>query len=47
MQNERKQLQRELAEHLRDKDRAKLGLLRAQIKAARVDSGSMLTRARV
>ncbi|HXJ69866.1 MAG TPA: hypothetical protein VNM39_13230 [Verrucomicrobiae bacterium] len=47
MQNERKQLQRELAEHLRDKDRAKLGLLRAQIKAARVDRGSMLTRARV
>ncbi|HEY2405577.1 MAG TPA: hypothetical protein VGI10_06230 [Polyangiaceae bacterium] len=47
MQNERKKLQRELSDHLREKDRAKLGLLRAQIKAARVDRGAMLTRARV
>ena len=46
MQRERKQLQRELAEHLREKDRAKLGLLRAQIRSARVDRRGLLTRAR-
>jgi hypothetical protein len=46
MQSERKQLQRELAEHLRDKDRAKLRLLRAQIGAARVDRRTMIHRAR-
>lgn len=47
MRSERKQLQRELAEHLRDKDTAQLRLLRAQIGAARVERRSRLIRARV
>ncbi len=38
--------QRELADHLRAKDRAALGLLRAQIKHARVDRVAMLMGAR-
>jgi mRNA-degrading endonuclease toxin of MazEF toxin-antitoxin module len=46
MTNDRKKLQRELAEHLREKDRAALGLLRAQIKHARVERKSMLRVAR-
>lgn len=43
---ERKRLQKELAEHLREKDRAALGVLRAKIRAARVERRHMLTMAR-
>lgn len=43
---DRKKLQRELAEHLREKDRAALGLLRAQIKHARVERKHMVHIAR-
>ncbi len=46
MNADRKKLQRELAEHLRAKDRAALGLLRAQIKHARVERIGMLRIAR-
>lgn len=42
----RKRLQRELAEHLREKDRAALGLLRAKIVAARVERRQRLHSAR-
>jgi hypothetical protein len=42
----RKELQRELAEHLREKDRAALGLLRAKIVAARVERRHRLSAAR-
>lgn len=42
----RKKLQRELAEHLREKDRAALGLLRAKITAARVERRHRLHAAR-
>ena len=42
----RKKLQRELAEHLREKDRAALGLLRAKIIAARVERRHRLHSAR-
>ena len=42
----RKRLQRELAEHLREKDRAALGLLRAKIVAARVERRHRLSAAR-
>ena len=42
----RKRLQRELAEHLREKDRAALGLLRAKITAARVERRQRLSAAR-
>jgi hypothetical protein len=42
----RKRLQRELAEHLREKDRAALGLLRAKISAARVERRHRLHAAR-
>lgn len=45
--SERKKLQRELAEHLREKDTAALRLLRAQIGAARVERRSRLIRARM
>ncbi len=44
--SERRKLQRELADHLREKDRAALGLLRAQIKSARVDRRHMVHAAR-
>jgi hypothetical protein len=44
---DRRKLQKELAEHLRDKDRAGLGLLRAQIKSARVERRHMVHVARV
>lgn len=44
---DRKKLQRELAEHLREKDRAALGLLRAQIKSARVERRHMVHGARM
>jgi hypothetical protein len=47
MTSERRKLQRELAEHLREKDRAGLGLLRAQIKSARVERRHMVHVARV
>lgn len=47
MVSERKKLQRELAEHLREKDTAALRLLRAQIGAARVERRSRLIRARM
>lgn len=43
---ERKKLQRELATHLRDKDRATLRELRARIHSARVKRRHMLTDAR-
>jgi hypothetical protein len=43
---ERKKLQRMLAEHLRDKDRAKLRELRARIHSARVKRKHELTHAR-
>jgi len=46
MNADQKKLQRELAEHLREKDRAALGLLRAQIKHARVERAGMLRIAR-
>lgn len=46
MNADRKKLQRELAEHLREKDRAALGLLRAQIKHARVERIGLLRIAR-
>jgi hypothetical protein len=46
MMNERKKLQRELAQHLRDKDTAALRLLRARIGAARVDRRVLLAGAR-
>lgn len=46
MNADRKKLQRELAEHLRVKDRAALGLLRAQIKHARVERIGMIRVAR-
>lgn len=46
MQSERKKLQRELAEHLRDKDAAQLRLLRAQINHARVARRGLLAGAR-
>ena len=42
----RKRLQRELAEHLREKDRAALALLRAKITAARVERRHRLHAAR-
>jgi hypothetical protein len=42
----RKRLQRELAEHLREKDRAALALLRARIVAARVERRHRLHAAR-
>jgi hypothetical protein len=42
----RKRLQRELAEHLREKDRAALALLRAKITAARVERRQRLSAAR-
>ncbi len=42
----RKRLQRELAEHLREKDRAAMGLLRAKIMAARVERRHRLHSAR-
>ncbi|HKY34656.1 MAG TPA: hypothetical protein VJN18_01845 [Polyangiaceae bacterium] len=42
----RKRLQRDLAEHLREKDRAALGLLRAKIQAARVERRHRLRAAR-
>lgn len=42
----RKRLQRDLAEHLRDKDRAALALLRAKIQAARVERRHRLHAAR-
>lgn len=44
--SDRRKLQKELAEHLREKDRAALGLLRAQIRQARVDRRHMLHVAR-
>lgn len=44
---ERKQLQSELAGYLRDQDKAKLRLLRAQINAARVDRRTMVHGARL
>lgn len=44
---ERRILQKELAEHLREKDRAALGLLRAQIRSARVERRHMVHVARV
>lgn len=47
MKSERKKLQKELAEHLKEKDTAQLRLLRAQIGAARVERRSRLIRARV
>lgn len=43
---ERKKLQKYLAEHLREKDRAQLGVLRAKIRAARVERRHMVTIAR-
>jgi hypothetical protein len=43
---ERRQLQRELAQHLREKDRAALGQLRARIKSARAERQQMLHAAR-
>lgn len=43
---DRRKLQRELAEHLREKDRAALGLLRAQIRNARVERRHMVHVAR-
>lgn len=46
MNADRKKLQRELAEHLREKDRAALGLLRAQIRQARVERKHMVHIAR-
>lgn len=46
MAGERKKLQRELAKHLREKDRATLNELRARIHSAQVNRRSMLTRAR-
>lgn len=46
MTSDRKKLQRELAEDLREKDKAALGLLRAQIKHARVERKGMLRVAR-
>lgn len=42
----RKRLQRELADHLREKDRAALGLLRAKITSARVERRHRLSAAR-
>ena len=42
----RKRLQRELAEHLREKDRAALALLRAKILGARVERRRLLQAAR-
>lgn len=47
MQSDRKKLQRELAEHLREKDSAELRLLRAQINHARVSRRGMLAGARM
>jgi hypothetical protein len=47
MNSEGKKLQKELAGYLREKDRAALALLRARIKVARIDRGSMLRAARV
>jgi hypothetical protein len=43
---DRKKLQRELAEHLREKDRAALGALRAKIEAARAERRHMVRGAR-
>ncbi len=43
---DRKKLQREMADHLREKDRAALGLLRAQIKSARVERRHLVHGAR-
>ena len=43
---ERRQLQRELAQHLREKDRAALSQLRARIKSARAERQQMLHAAR-
>ncbi len=44
--SDRRKLQKELAEHLREKDKAALGLLRAQIRQARVDRRHMVHVAR-
>lgn len=44
--SERRKLQKELADHLREKDRAQLGLLRAKIKSARVERRHMVHIAR-
>jgi molybdenum-dependent DNA-binding transcriptional regulator ModE len=44
---DRRKLQKELAEHLREKDKAGLGLLRAQIRSARVERRHMVHVARV
>lgn len=46
MKNERQLLQRELAQHLREKDKAALRELRARIHSARVKRRHMLTDAR-
>jgi hypothetical protein len=46
MKNERKYLQRELAAHLKQQDRAKLRELRAQIELARLNRRMWLTAAR-
>ncbi len=46
MKNERKILQRELADYLREKDRAALRELRARIHSARVNRRHMLSEAR-
>jgi hypothetical protein len=46
MQSERKKLQRELSDHLREKDAAQLRLLRAQINHARVSRRGLLAAAR-
>jgi hypothetical protein len=43
---DRKKLQRELAEHLREKDRVTLGSLRAKIEAARAERRHMVRGAR-
>lgn len=46
MRNERKVLQKELAQYLREKDTARLRLLRAQIQHAKVERRHMLAGAR-
>ena len=46
MNADQRKLQRELAEHLREKDRAALGLLRAKVRVARLERKHMLTGAR-
>jgi hypothetical protein len=47
MNADRRKLQKELAQHLREKDSAALSLLRAQIKSARVERRHMVHVARV